>query len=91
MCTRVFSADSTTMGDNFLETWQDVYGAVSPVEQVPIAATALNLAVGGLLAVYLRFLYGKFGAAAKDCTPRVTECESQAGLGAKCGIHRDHH
>lgn len=54
------------MGDKFLETWQDVYGTVSPVEQVPIFATAMNLAVGGLLAVYLRFLYGKFGAAATD-------------------------
>ncbi len=54
------------MNEEFQKTWQQLQDSLSLSESASVLQTSLYLVVGGVLALYLGFLYRHFGSSASD-------------------------
>jgi len=54
------------MNEEFQKAWQQLQDSLSLSQSVSVVQTGLYLVVGGVLALYLRFLYRHFGSSASD-------------------------
>ena len=54
------------MNEEFQKTWQQLQDSLSLSQSASVLQTSLYLVLGGVLALYLRFLYRRCGASASD-------------------------